>query len=199
MEKEKNNYLNAIYQNCSTAMQSIKDLLDSVKNEKLKSVLKSQYEKYEEIHKKCEKYAVENEIDVKDNNWFEKARLWTSIKMTTMMDDSTRHFAEMLLLGTVMGLNVCYKDRWDHQNLDKELDGFLNELEVLEEECYKEYKQFLRCDLDKEDEKECNCGCKDNKQEDCNCYDDCECIEGEENCGCKDDKKDNCDKNCNCK
>ena len=37
------------------------------------------------------------DIDLKDNNWFEKLKLWGAINMGSMGDKSTRHMAEMLL------------------------------------------------------------------------------------------------------
>ena len=65
--------------------------------------------------------AEREKYELPDNNMFEKARLWTSIKMTTMFDKSTRHLAEMLLLGTVMGTLQCYKDICDYKDAEKKL------------------------------------------------------------------------------
>ena len=75
---------------------------------------------------------------------FEKARLWTSIKMTTIFDNSTRHLAEMLLLGTVMGTLQCYKDMCDYNKTDKELLELCGKLLLIEEKHFNFLKLFLR-------------------------------------------------------
>lgn len=183
MNQKITDYLNSIYQNTSTALQSINDILDKVENEELKKELKSQKKGYDEIHKECEKFAIENNIDIKDNNWFEKAKMWTSVKMSTLMDSTTRHITEMLLLGTIMGLNVCYKDKCDYKDVNVELDKLLKKLEQMEEKYYNNFKQFLKCDCDANDKKCKNECCED---ECCNQdYENCEC----ENCECEDDCK----------
>jgi len=66
--------------------------------------------------------------DLKDNNWIEKTKLWTSINLGTMMDKSTRNIAEMMLLGTFMGIVTCIKDKDDHKNISPELDEILDKL-----------------------------------------------------------------------
>ena len=189
MEQKRKDFLNSIYQNCGVAMQSINDLMDKVQSINLKEELKSQFKLYDNIKKKCEKVAIDKDLDAKDNNWFEKAKMWTSIKMTTLIDNSTRHIAEMLLLGTVMGLNVCYKDKWDYLNVDEELESIREELEKLEEDCYSSYKKYLKGNLDEEDKKYvkngCDCNDKCDCNDDCDCENDCEC----EDCDCGDDCK----------
>lgn len=186
MKEQIKDYLNSIYQNSQTGKQSINDLIESVECEELKKELQNQMKGYDLIGKECEKFAIDNDIEIKDNNWLEKAKMWTSVKMSIMTDKSTRHLAELLLVGTVMGLNVCYKDRWDYKNLDKTLDEILSKLEVLEEENYKNLKHFLKGDLsslDKENKEKCNCknSCCDDG---CDCGEDCEC---EDECDCNHD------------
>jgi hypothetical protein len=44
------------------------------------------------------------------------------------MDKSTRNIAEMMLLGTFMGVVTCIKDRSDHKNVSKNLDEILEKL-----------------------------------------------------------------------
>ena len=197
MEQKRKDFLNSIYQNCGVAMQSINDLLDKVQSKNLKEELKSQYKLYDNIKKKCEKVAIDKDLDAKENNWFEKAKMWTSLKMTTLIDNSTRHIAEMLLLGTVMGLNVCYKDKWDYLNVDDELEKIREELEKLEEDCYSSYKKYLKGNLDEEDKKfvgqNCECNCSSNNK--CDCGDDCDCDNDCCGNGCGSKDKCDCDKN----
>lgn len=133
-DKEKmTKYINAVYQNIRTAVQSIEDILPKVKDTNLQKELANEEDKYLALEKECELLAKAEKIEgIKDNNWFEKARLWGSINMSTMTDKTTRHIAELMLLGTFMGFLTCIKDQTDHQGLSSELDEILTNLKELE-------------------------------------------------------------------
>ena len=103
-------YLNAIYQNTKTALQSIEDILPKTDNKELKNELAREQDAYFCIAKECELFAKsENVENIKDNNFIEKAKLWTSINMSTLMNSTTRHITELMLLGTFMGIVTCIK------------------------------------------------------------------------------------------
>lgn len=137
-------YLNAIYQNIRTAIQSIEDILPKVKEEKLKKELASEEDKYLALEKECELFAKAEKIEgIKDNNWFEKAKLWSSINMSTMTDKTTRHIAELMLIGTFMGYLTCIKDQKDHENISKELDEILSSLKSFERQNIENLIPFL--------------------------------------------------------
>ena len=126
-------YINAIYQNIRTAVQSIEDILPKVKDSNLQKELANEEDKYIALEKECELFAKAEKIEgIKDNNWFEKARLWSSINMSTMTDKTSRHIAELMLLGTFMGFVTCIKDQADHKDVSKELDEILLNLKELE-------------------------------------------------------------------
>ncbi len=133
-EKElKTEYINAVYQNTRTAIQSIEDIITKVQDDNFKKELASEEDKYLLLEKECELLAKAEKIDgIKDNNWFEKARLWSSINLSTMTDKTNRHIAELMLMGTFMGLITCYKDEADHQGVWSELDEILSKLKDLE-------------------------------------------------------------------
>ena len=133
-EKElKTEYINAVYQNTRTAIQSIEDIITKVQDDNFKKELASEEDKYLLLEKECELLAKAEKIDgIKDNNWFEKARLWSSINLSTMTDKTNRHIAELMLMGTFMGLITCYKDEADHKGIWSELDEILSKLKELE-------------------------------------------------------------------
>ncbi len=137
-------YLNAIYQNIRTAIQSIEDIMPKIQDDKLKKEIASEEDKYLALEKECELFAKAEKIDgIKDNNWFEKARLWGSINMSTMTDKTTRHIAELMLIGTFMGYLTCIKDQSDHKDLSKELDEILATLKTLERKNIENLIPFL--------------------------------------------------------
>jgi len=143
-KKHQSLYLNAIYQNIKTALQSIEDIMPKVDNPALKSELAREQDAYYCLQKECELYAKSENIEnIKDNNLIEKAKLWTSIQMSTLINSTTRHIAELMLLGSFMGVITCIKDEFDHQNVSKELDEIIEKLKTLEKENINKLINFL--------------------------------------------------------
>ncbi len=133
MKEKEEKYLNAIYQNIRTAIQSIEDIMPKSTNENLTSELSKEQDEYSCLAKECEAFAKAEKIEgLKDNNFIEKAKLWASVNMSTMIDNSTRKISELMLLGTFMGIITCIKDKSDHKNISKELDELLDKLYTFE-------------------------------------------------------------------
>lgn len=146
--KEKENkvedFVNAIYQNIQTAIQSIEELLKVCNDERFCVELKRERGEYVELKTRLLEYCFEIGVKPDDNSFLEKARLWTSIKMTTIMDKSVRHLTEMMLLGTVMGTTTCYKDLCDYKGVNDRLYEILNKLMDIEESNFDVLKKFLK-------------------------------------------------------
>lgn len=136
----------SIYQNCSTGVQSINDLIKKTEDKSFKDILNAQYDRYASFNQKVETMAEEKGIELKDNNWFEKARMWTSVQMSTLTDNSTRHLAELMLVGTVMGTLTCYKTKADNKKASEDVLALLKELEEMQENNYNELKKYLKDD-----------------------------------------------------
>ncbi len=150
MEEKKQNeqgknelLLTSIYQNTQTALQSLDNIMPSVKCDALAGELSRQEAEYNIISEECEVIAKSEGINIKDNNMFEKARLWTSVKMSTMTDKSTTHVAEMLLLGTFMGTLTCIKDQAEHVGADEEILNLSKKLLELEQRNIESLKTYL--------------------------------------------------------
>lgn len=128
-------YLNAIYQNIRTAVQSIEDIVPKVEDDAFVSELSKQQDEYSCLAKECEVFAKAEKIEnLKDNNWIEKAKLWASVNMSTIIDNSNRKIAELMLIGTFMGIITCLKDKHDHKGVSKELDEIIDKLYNFERE-----------------------------------------------------------------
>ncbi len=144
MEKNCNKLmLTAIYQNAQTALQSLDNIMSSVKCDALASEIANQEGEYNIISQECEIIAKSEEIDIKDNNMFEKIKLWSSIKLSTISDKSTSHIAEMLLIGTFMGVINCLKSQSDFAGADEEVTNLLSKLLRLEEKNIESLKTYL--------------------------------------------------------
>ena len=135
MDEKVTNYLNAIYQNSKTALESIDGIIPKIECKNLRDEIKKLEKKYKQIAEKCETFASENKIEeIKDNSWFEKARLWTSINVGTLTDKSNRKISEMMLIGTFMGIITLIKDEFDHKGINPEVDEIAKELKDIERE-----------------------------------------------------------------
>lgn len=134
----------SLFQNTSTAMQSINDLIKKTDNKKFKDLLNAQYARYDKFQAQIENVANGMHIELKDNNWFEKAKLWSSVQMSTLGDNSLRHLAELMLIGTVMGTLTCYKNKYDYKNADSSALELLAKLEKMEEDNFDELKKYLK-------------------------------------------------------
>ena len=137
-------YVTAIYQNCSTAIQSLEDIIPKVEDDKFKKLLAEHQDSYCVIADECKLFAKSENLDkIKDNNIIEKTRLWASINISTLTDKTNRKISEMLLFGTFMGIITCIKDAADHENVSSDLDEILDKLKNLEKKNLKEYIPYL--------------------------------------------------------
>lgn len=135
--------VNDVYKNAHIALQSISDLLPEVEDEGLKKELKEQYEGYEKIIGEISTFMAENGIEPQDIGAFKKAMLWSSIKMKTMMNGSRNQIADMMINGTVMGINELTAMKNERSNLDENVLKHLTALLELEEEYEQRLKKFL--------------------------------------------------------
>ena len=134
-KEELTKYLNAIYQNTRTAVQSIEDIITKIDDKDLITELSREQDQYQCLSNECESFAKAEKIEgLKDNNWIEKTKLWTSVNMGTMFDKTSRKVAELMLFGTFMGIVTCIKDKDDHKNVSSELDEILDKLYHFERE-----------------------------------------------------------------
>ena len=85
----------------------------------------------------------ENKLEPKDINPLKKAMLWGSIKMKTLFDDSQNQAAEMMINGTVMGINELTAMKNESENLHDDVVAFIDEILTLEEEYEQRLKKFL--------------------------------------------------------
>lgn len=145
METENVNYkaINDAYKNAHLALQSISDVLPSVDDDEIKVELKEEYEGYEKIIGEISSYMKEQNIEPKDVGTFKKAMMWGSIKMKTMMNNSRNQIAEMMINGTVMGINELTAMKNEKTNYDEKVSEFIEKLLKLEEDYEQRLKKYL--------------------------------------------------------
>lgn len=137
-------FLISVYQNTKTAMQSIEDMYPKFRNTRLKQLMKDEQEQYKNYMEKCRKLAHQKNIELKDNNIFQKTMLWTSINFSTLTNKSSSHIAELFLLGTVRGTLKLYKDLKNNNNIDSEIVNIAKQLLEFEEQSFERIKKYLK-------------------------------------------------------
>lgn len=142
--KENQTLLTAVFQNTSTAIQSIENSLNEMDNLNFINELVEQLNNYKRLSLETEKLASKMNLDIKDNNGFEKARLWTSIKLNTLFDKSERQFAEMFYVGTTMGIINMIEAIEDGRDSEYACLLKANELLKLEEKNLELFKRYLK-------------------------------------------------------
>ncbi len=122
--------LSEIYHDLQTGKQNINNVIDKVKDSKLKRELKKQYKEYDSYSEVCEDLAKDLDIIIKDNNFFVKMRMWISVNLATLLDKSNRKIASMSILGSTMGvislmsaLSDCKKCKSEILNLCRTVLG----------------------------------------------------------------------------
>ena len=135
--------INDIYKNAHLALQSISDILDGVDDVNMKTELKSQYDGYDKMIVKISVFMKEKGLEPKDANFFQKNMMKMSIKMKTLVNNSLNQIADMMIKGTVMGINELYAMKNEESNLDDGVKELLNELLKLEEDFNEKLKKFL--------------------------------------------------------
>ena len=135
--------INDAYKNAHIALQSISDVLPSVDDAELKKELLDEYEGYEKLIGEISGFMSEQKIQPKDIGPIKKAVIWSSIKMKTLVDDSRNKLADMLIKGTVMGINELKAMENEKENYDENVAEFISKLLKLEESYVEKLKTFL--------------------------------------------------------
>ena len=143
-QKEMNtNLLIALHQNIETAMQSINNVMEKVQDSKLKKELKKQFKNYDEFNESCEDLAQAMDIQLINNGFFKKAKMWFSVNMATMLDKSNRKIASINIYGTTMGVIDLMSVLSDCQKCKSELIFFGKRLLELEESNIERLKPYI--------------------------------------------------------
>ena len=143
-QKEINtNILIAVYQNLQTAKQSINNVIDKIKDSRLKKELKKQFKNYDEFSESCEDLARALDVELVDNNFFKKAKMWLNINMATMMDKSNRKIASITILGSTMGVIDLMSVVSDCKKAKNELVVFAKRVLELEESNIEKLKPYI--------------------------------------------------------
>lgn len=135
--------LNYIYQNSQMGTDTIKQLLNIVEDTEFKNQLKSQYNEYKEIHETARSLLNKNGYDEKGIGAFEKIRSYIMINIQTLKNHSAAHVAEMMIIGSNMGIIDAIKNIKKYKDCEPEILILMEKLKEFEENNVSTLKKFL--------------------------------------------------------
>ena len=136
--------LNEIYKNVKMATQSLENVLTSIKLEDITVELSKESTEYNIFEKECIMIANSKDYNLKDNNIIQKTQLWVSIKLNMLASAYTQHIAEMLLIGTMMGIIDLVKAVTNYENADTEIMNLANKLIEYERNNIDTFFEYLK-------------------------------------------------------
>ena len=135
--------LNFVYQNSQMGVETIEQLTDIVQDEEFKKHLGSQLNEYKQIHSDAKKMLNESGYDEKGIGAMEKLKTYLMINIQTMIDKTPSHIAEMLILGSNMGIINAVKNLKKYQDAQPNIVSLMERLLKFEENNVQQLKQFL--------------------------------------------------------
>lgn len=143
--KKSEEVLAEVHRNCQLALQSISDILPEAEDTDVREELMKQHEEYEKIGGKAAILAKNKDIELKNPSPIKKAMMWSSIKMSTLGDNSRAHIAEMMVQGTVMGITALKNSlsSMSKDYADEEIKQLAEELLQSEEKFEKTWKSLI--------------------------------------------------------
>lgn len=124
-------------------VETIEQLEKIVEDKDFKRYLKEKYEGYCKIHKDAKEKLNSHGYDERGIGSFEKIRTYLMINMQTLTDKSTSHIAEMMMIGSTMGIINAIRNIADYNHAKKDIIKLLETLKAFEEKSYGDLQKFI--------------------------------------------------------
>lgn len=115
------------------AVYSMEEVLDDVKSEDFRKILKDSISKHNELGNETHSLLSQNNEETKEPNPIAKGMSWIKTNAKMMMDDSDRVAADLITDGCNMGIKTLYRYLNQYKAADKESQK-LTEKIIREEE-----------------------------------------------------------------
>lgn len=135
--------LDFIFQNAQMGVGTIDQLVHIVENEDFKAQLTSQLEEYRSILEQARELLNRNGYDEKGISTCSKIKTYISIRLQTAKDQTPSHVAEMLILGSNMGIIDAVKNLKQYEEGEEDIRNLMKRLLAFEENNVQQLKQFL--------------------------------------------------------
>ena len=131
------------YKNVRMASFAIDCIIEAIEDNELKNLLRKQNKFYLSKVREIEDQSKQYNHKLSDINMFLKGSSFASIKMKTMMDNSTSTIAQMLVEGTTMGITTSIKAKRDFECAEKNILSLANDIISSEEKFVESLKKFI--------------------------------------------------------
>lgn len=131
-----------VYKGCKMGGESIVNLLPKVTDDRLRSELTAQLERYEEFASRAREQLFDMDKSPKEENVFTKLSAKMGVMMNTMIDATSSHIAQMIIEGCSMGITELIKAIHAHDESD-EAEKLAREVISFEESCTENMKKYL--------------------------------------------------------
>ena len=135
--------LNFVYQNSEMGVNTIEQLIEIVKDENFRVQLDSQLNENKEIKRATREKLKENGYDEKGIGTLDKIKTYLMINLQTQNDKSTSHIAEMLIIGSNMGVINAIRNIRKYSAAEPSILALMERLLRFEENNIQELKNFL--------------------------------------------------------
>jgi len=135
--------LNFICKNSEMGTTTIKQLKDITDDAHFKAQLESQFDEYQAINSAAKGLILKSGQEKKGLSTMEKMRASIMISMQTLKDKSPSHIAEMLIIGSNMGILEATKKLKQYSDAEDDIKGLMARLLKLTESNVQNLKNFL--------------------------------------------------------
>jgi len=135
--------LNFVYQNSQMGLDTLQQLIGMLEDNNFKQQLESQYNEYNEINISAQTALNENGYDEKGIGTLQKIKTYLVLNLQTMTDKTPSHIAEMLIIGSNMGVIDAIKNLKKYEHAEKSIIVLMEKLLKFEENNIQQLKTFL--------------------------------------------------------
>jgi hypothetical protein len=122
-------------------LNKLKAITDDKEFEK---VLDAQFAEYKEINDVARSLLNKNGYDEKGINAMQRIRTYLMLNLQTLMDKTSSHIAEMIMVGSAMGIIDAIKNLKQYRDeAEPEIVQLMERLLLFEENNFQQMKQFL--------------------------------------------------------
>ncbi len=143
MSKQNLEMLEEVFKGAKMGMNATKLVMDKTKDTDLKSKLTSQYGSFSQTAQKAENMLITNHKIPEESSVMEKAMLWSSIQLNSMLDTDASHIAEMVINGSTMSIVSMTKKLNELPDISPEVRALAKDFIQDQEHYIGEMKPFL--------------------------------------------------------
>lgn len=135
--------LNFTFQNAEMGTNTLKQLAEIVEEKEFKVHLEEQLKGYQDMEEKAKNLLNEHGNDEKGISTMDKIKTYLMINMKTLTDKSASNIAEMMIVGSTMGIIDATKRLNHYKGADNNIRNLLDDLLKFEEKNAEKLKKFL--------------------------------------------------------